>query len=70
MATGNSFDDSASLQPQETQASIPRGALRILKATGNPTHTMVLAGIQRIIKNQYMFLCKMRIFINGEFEKQ
>lgn len=47
----DSLGNSASLEPQETGASIPRRTLLILKATGIPTHVMLLADMQRVIES-------------------
>jgi len=63
------LDDSASLEPHVTEASVPRRIPRISKATGIPTHVMLLADMQKVIEAQHLFLLKMKTIINEEFDK-
>ena len=62
--TRDPLDDSVSLEPQVTEASVPRRTPRISKATGIPTHVMLLADMQKVIEAQHHFLFKMKTVIN------
>ena len=64
------LDYSASLEPQDTEASVLRRIPRISKATCITTHIMLLADIQKVIEAQHHFLVKMKIIINDEFDKR
>ena len=68
--TRDPLGDSASLEPQITEASVPRRTPRISKATGIPTHVMLLAHMQKVIEAQHHFLFKMKTVINEEFDKR
>lgn len=68
--TRDPLNDSASLEPQVTVASVPRRTPRISKATGIPTHVMLLADMQKVIEAQHHFLFKMKTAINEEFDKR
>ena len=43
---------------------------RVTKATGIPSHVMLLADMQKVITAQHMFLLKMKTIINEEFDKR
>ena len=58
------------LEPQVTEASVPRRTPRISKATGILMHVMLLADMQKVIKAQHYFLFKMKTVINEEFNKR
>ena len=64
------MDCSVSLEPQDTDASIPRRVTKVSKATGIPTHVMLLADIQKVMEIQHHFLNKMKTIINEEFDKR
>ena len=64
------LDFSTSLEPQVTDASIPRKIPRISKAIDILTHVILLADIQKVIEAQRHFLFKMKTIINNEFEKK
>ena len=67
---GATSDSSASLEPQNTGASISRRTLKVSNATGIPTHVMLLADMQKVIQAQHIFLFKMKNIINEEFDKR
>ena len=53
MNSRDPLDDSASLERQVLEASIPRRTPRISKTTGIPTHVMLLADMQKVIEAQH-----------------
>ena len=44
-----------SLQPLDLEAPVVRRPVKVRKATGIPTHVMLLADMQKVIKAQHLF---------------
>ena len=66
-SANTSQETNSSLEPT---AAIPERRLKVTKATGIPTHVMLLADMQKVIKAQHQFLVKMKNLINEEFDKR
>ena len=61
----NKSSDSVSLGSEKT---MPRRTLRIRKATGIPSHVMLMADMQKFIRSQQAVLSQVRSIIKEEFD--